>query len=227
MISASPKRKRGPDLPLDTQRLAHPFRLDDATDDVESPRTRVSKTFDTLDLHDENEPKSETNSKQQVELSPHSDGGRDQQLLSESRTSSQSCHHINIVTPPKTFQKEDSSFTFTTPSEISSRSKSPPLDGEVSDNFWHDSEITGHDPTDPTDDGYGINGIGFRPTPAIAWSRSQRRKQQLNDLKSREAREARQQRSERRKRFISESEENSVAMDDSPRKSARVRFENG
>ena len=63
---------------------------------------------------------------------------------------------------------------------------------------WHDSEITGHDPTDPSDDGYGINGVGFRPTPAIAHARAQKRKQQVAEWKNREAREARQRRSERR-----------------------------
>lgn len=63
---------------------------------------------------------------------------------------------------------------------------------------WHDSEITGHDPTDPSDDGYGINGVGFRPTPAIAQARAQKRKQQVTEWKNREARDARQRRSERR-----------------------------
>ena len=63
---------------------------------------------------------------------------------------------------------------------------------------WHESEITGHDPTDPSDDGYGINGVGFRPTPAIAHARAQKRKQQVAEWKNREAREARQRRSERR-----------------------------
>jgi hypothetical protein len=228
MIPASPKRKRGPHLPLDTQRPPHHFLFDDGIDDVESPRTKVSKTFDTLDLDGENDsPLTATAKPQQdVELSTHSDHGQDHvQGLPESNfLSGQACEHIaNNLS--KTFQEDDASSAIA--SCISSRSKSPPLDGEISDKFWHDSEITGHDPTDPNDDGYGINGIGFRPTPAIAWSRSQRRKQQLTDLKNREAREARQQRSERRKRFISESDDYSAAMDASPRKSARVRFENG
>jgi hypothetical protein len=81
-------------------------------------------------------------------------------------------------------------------------SRSPPLDGNPEDNpmTWHESEITGYNPTDPDDDGTGINGIGFRPTPAMAWARSQRRKQQLAEYKSREAKEARQRRSERRRK---------------------------
>jgi hypothetical protein len=72
---------------------------------------------------------------------------------------------------------------------------------------WQDSEITGHlaDPsTDPDDDGTGLNGIGFRPTPAIAYARSQKRRQQLNEWKARETREARAKRHERRRRGIGE-----------------------
>ena len=60
---------------------------------------------------------------------------------------------------------------------------------------------TGLEPMSPEssfDDLTGINGIGFRPTPAMAYARVQRRKQQVADWKSREAREARQRRSERR-----------------------------
>jgi hypothetical protein len=103
-------------------------------------------------------------------------------------------------------------------------SRSPPLDGDPEDNpmTWHESEITGHNPTDPNDDGYGINGIGFKPTPAIAWARSQKRKQQLADCRNREAREARQLRSERRR---AESRELSAERAEKvKRKSAKVRF---
>ncbi|MCJ1403354.1 hypothetical protein MMC11_006577 [Xylographa trunciseda] len=46
----------------------------------------------------------------------------------------------------------------------------------------------------------GLNGIGYRPTPAMAYARAQRRKQQVAEWKSREAKEARQRRSELRKR---------------------------
>ena len=70
---------------------------------------------------------------------------------------------------------------------------------------WQDNEITGHlvDPAnDPDDDGTGINGIGFKPTPAMAYARSQKRRQQLNEWKLRETREARARRSERRLRGV-------------------------
>ena len=66
--------------------------------------------------------------------------------------------------------------------------------------WWKDAEITGHDPKDPADDGYGINGVGFLPTPAVAHARAERRKRQVVEWKNREAREARQKRSEMRRR---------------------------
>ena len=77
-----------------------------------------------------------------------------------------------------------------------STTRSPPPTESLT---WQDSEITGHAPTDPLDDGYGINGIGFRPTPAVAYARAQKRTQQVQDWRTREAREARQRRSERRR----------------------------
>lgn len=66
--------------------------------------------------------------------------------------------------------------------------------------WWSDAEITGHDPKDPSDDGYGINGVGFIPTPAVANARAERRKKQVAEWKNREAKEARQKRSDRRRR---------------------------
>lgn len=64
---------------------------------------------------------------------------------------------------------------------------------------WQDTEITGHEiDASADDDGEGINGVGFRPTPAIAYARSQKRKQQVSEWRAREAREARQRRFQRR-----------------------------
>lgn len=83
--------------------------------------------------------------------------------------------------------------------QLRKKSPSPP----PSSLTWQDSEITGHsvDPSqDPDDDGTGLNGIGFKPTPALAYARAQRRRQQVLEWKAREAKEARQKRSERRRR---------------------------
>ncbi|KAK4234748.1 hypothetical protein C8A03DRAFT_18408 [Achaetomium macrosporum] len=70
---------------------------------------------------------------------------------------------------------------------------------------WHDDEITIYDPDDSDDDGTGINGIGFKPTPAIAYARTVRRRQQLAEYRKREEREARAKRSLNRRRGRSSS----------------------
>lgn len=64
---------------------------------------------------------------------------------------------------------------------------------------WHDDEITVYDPDDEDDDGVGINGIGFKPTPAIAYARTMKKRQQLAEYRKREEREARARRSHRRR----------------------------
>lgn len=106
---------------------------------------------------------------------------------------------------------------------LNTRPGSPSLVGEANDLYWIDDEITGHNPDDPTDDGYGINGIGFRPTAGQAYQRSQRRQQQLAEYRSRETREARQRRGERRRTALTESAEPSIGEE----KKARVHFEEG
>ncbi|KAL9109643.1 MAG: hypothetical protein Q9227_005680 [Pyrenula ochraceoflavens] len=122
---------------------------------------------------------------------------------------------------------------FTIKDRPCARNRSPSLDGDPAENplTWHDSEITGHDPKDPNDDGYGINGIGFKPTPAIAWARSQRRKQQVAEYKTREAREARHRRSERRRTEGWEAAvSDATSRDDETektKKAVRVRFDDG
>ncbi|KAI9771487.1 MAG: hypothetical protein M1840_002107 [Geoglossum simile] len=65
---------------------------------------------------------------------------------------------------------------------------------------WRDDEITGVDFDDPDDDGEGVNGIGYKPTPAQAQARIEKRKQQIVEYRSREANEARKRRIERRGR---------------------------
>ncbi|KAM3456787.1 hypothetical protein MY3296_001445 [Beauveria thailandica] len=64
---------------------------------------------------------------------------------------------------------------------------------------WHEDEITVYDPDDKDDDGTGINGIGFRPTPAIAHARSLKRRQQITEYRKREESEARSRRNQRRR----------------------------
>jgi hypothetical protein len=93
---------------------------------------------------------------------------------------------------------------------------------------WKDSEITGHDiDKSGDDDGEGINGIGFRPTPAMEYARRQKRRQQISEWKTREARDARQRRIERRRgggRDRSSSGENFERMEDMRPARRVVRF---
>lgn len=65
---------------------------------------------------------------------------------------------------------------------------------------WQEDEITGHD-IDYTadDDGEGINGIGFIPTPAMVTKRSEGRRRQILEWRARESKEARQRRYDKRK----------------------------
>ncbi|PSR92359.1 hypothetical protein BD289DRAFT_481105 [Coniella lustricola] len=87
---------------------------------------------------------------------------------------------------------------------------------------WHEDEITVYDPEDEDDDGVGINGIGFKPTPAIAYARTMKRKQQLADYRKREEREARARRSHRRRGTPEKLDVSKMSQQDSG--SRKVRF---
>ncbi|KAM0238932.1 hypothetical protein ACHAP5_008508 [Fusarium lateritium] len=63
---------------------------------------------------------------------------------------------------------------------------------------WHEDEITIYDPEDEDDDGVGINGIGFKPTAALAQARATKRRQQMAEYRKREESDARARRSQRR-----------------------------
>ncbi|RFU27247.1 hypothetical protein B7463_g9095, partial [Scytalidium lignicola] len=84
------------------------------------------------------------------------------------------------------------------PSRLNS-SEHPIVDPERASQTWQEEEITGYTVSDPDDDGEGINGVGFRPTAAMAYARAEKRRTQVMEYKNREAREARARRSERRR----------------------------
>ncbi|KAI9789587.1 MAG: hypothetical protein M1835_001555 [Candelina submexicana] len=106
------------------------------------------------------------------------------------------------------------------PSPSSPRKSSP----EPETLTWREDEITGHNPDDPDDDGYGLNCIGFKPTPAIAYARTQHRKQQILEWKTREAREARQKRSDRRRGAVESNKAGMLSEIEASRR--KVRFDN-
>ena len=101
--------------------------------------------------------------------------------------------------PPNRTFKRSGTPPFPTPTTTAATSTPPATDPLPSSLTWHDSEITIYDPDDSDDDGTGINGIGFKPTPAIAYARTVRRRQQLAEYRKREEREARAKRSLRRR----------------------------
>ena len=90
---------------------------------------------------------------------------------------------------------------------------------------WHEDEITVYDPDDSDDDGTGVNGIGFKPTAAVAHSRTVKRRQQLVEYRKREEREARAQRSRRRRGSPSPS--GLLEMRERANERRRVRFMEG
>ncbi|KAH8816648.1 hypothetical protein F5884DRAFT_853083 [Xylogone sp. PMI_703] len=98
-----------------------------------------------------------------------------------------------------------SSFKSAPKSRPKKRSGTPPpserpiIDPERASQTWQEEEITGFTISDPDDDGEGINGIGFRPTAAMAYARAEKRRAQVLEYRNREAREARARRSERRR----------------------------
>ncbi|KAL8951894.1 MAG: hypothetical protein Q9222_002169 [Ikaeria aurantiellina] len=224
-IFTSPKRKRQADDPFDAALAPSPTRLRTsnlshcpAAGEVDlsgdkSPRSTIAGHFQNLDLTGcafdfgkaMDQPlslrrttsqvvnsTSSQDSLESIELSPqrpHASALRSPQLNPSQKST------IIPLEIPETPRLKPTTNISPIPSPIP-RSKSPPPRYL----WWADTEITGHDPTDPADDGYGINGVGFLPTPAMANARAERRKKQVAEWKSREAKEARQRRSEARRR---------------------------
>ena len=189
----------------------------------DSPRTAVAGRLQSLDL--------ESEARSGFEATETDDRKRARMDEMNNCPTSSACPPSEQHGESRGTRLDQVEFTFrhsdAMPAETSStaalntRPGSPSLDGEQNDLYWIDAEITGHDPDDPTDDGYGINGIGFRPTASQAYQRSQRRQQQLAEYRSRETKEARQRRGERRRAAFAENAESSSGE---PKKT-RVHFE--
>lgn len=64
---------------------------------------------------------------------------------------------------------------------------------------WREDEITIFDPNDADDDGTGVNGVGFKPTPELAHARVMKRRLQMAEYRKREESEARALRNQRRR----------------------------
>lgn len=114
-------------------------------------------------------------------------------------TPPKSSHGPHEEQPVPMSQPEPTTSTGSSSSSIPKSSSVPPSPPLTL--WWTTPEITGHTASDPLDDGYGINGIGFIPTPAMASARAERRRRQVREWKEREARDARVRRGERRRRL--------------------------
>ncbi|KAI1981633.1 hypothetical protein LOZ55_000655 [Ophidiomyces ophidiicola] len=170
---------------------AEVFSPDEVSVAGNSPQVVVTGRLQGLDIH------GKANQEQSAVAQPQTP--RSEPLSSE--------HRLMNETPAKrsntrSTNKNDSSSSSKNPSSSQrKRRKSPPLTTAPAENplTWHDSEITGYDPMDPDDDGYGLDGIGYKPTAAVAWDRERYRERQIQDWKSREACEEREKRRERRR----------------------------
>ncbi|KAK4143465.1 uncharacterized protein C8A04DRAFT_12364 [Dichotomopilus funicola] len=147
-----------------------------------------SETIANTSTHDDDDNDSSTTSTTAPSLAPPTPPPVTAEPVSQSRNRSSK---KRAGTPPFLSAKLNTTKTSTTPSNIVD-----PLRASLT---WHDDEITIYDPDDSDDDGTGINGIGFKPTPAIAYARTMRRRQQLAEYRKREERDARAKRSMRRR----------------------------
>ncbi|MCJ1477059.1 hypothetical protein MMC13_005730 [Lambiella insularis] len=197
----------------------------------ESPRTTVAGQMQALRLgHELASPLAETQSPERpvsIKASHAFQNGAERPRISSSSDTTASEIHPSFadaaVTPPRIPSTPRLKPVTPSPARTISplpraRRKSPPppprspspspLPDSLGTEFLSTSELSRSSNSPPPSppsalevENLGLNGIGFRPTPAMAYARAQRRKQQLAEWKSREAREARQRRSElRRKR---------------------------
>ncbi|KAL9600986.1 MAG: hypothetical protein Q9219_002808 [cf. Caloplaca sp. 3 TL-2023] len=212
---ASSKRKRDPNEPSEFAIIPSPTRLrtsdlspsavvpDEEVNGDRSPRSTVAGRFQNLDLTScgfdfgraMEKPVSSSRTvadSQDSQLSSSQASVESTESTPVTFGSKAAVSHPEI---PETPRLKPTTSLSPAPSPTSRSRSPPPLSL-----WWADTEITGHDPKDPADDGYGINGVGFLPTPAMASARAERRKRQVAEWKSREAKEARQRRSEARRR---------------------------
>ena len=233
----SPKRKRSISA-IDTSPSVVRLRTTDPLDQTTfendfasegSPRTAVAGHLQNLDLDRQHQSTTPDLSRPFGEdMTPNSGSGADEETEDHNLIHSQGSDNTPIRAATGTFDRQNTTLqkfpteipetprmypivpTSTGPPPSRTSNKSPiPSSSTL---WWTDQEITGHNPTDPTDDGYGINGVGFIPTPAIANARAERRKRQVAEWKNREAKEARQKRSDRRRRKEAEAENLAAAV---------------
>ncbi|EGX96365.1 hypothetical protein CCM_01021 [Cordyceps militaris CM01] len=228
MASSSPpfqtpsKRKRGQETPLTPLKFTFSLSQEDAVEDGgNSPRTAVAHRFKGLDLQsgggggvagDDADVADELLPKRQKPNDPMTDvsdaavvfGGPGPETIADDERLGAACRLPE--SPTKTAAGTTSLLQDVARQDAHDSAGDGDDGGEphIVDPVraaltWHEDEITIYDPDDKDDDGVGINGIGFRPTPAIAHARSLRRRQQITEYRKREESEARARRNQRRR----------------------------
>lgn len=180
----------------------------------ETPEARTSQPYSAADPTAQEPPLAPTNDNSQTpQLNTTSQFVLDQALFTSSPRPSPaklsrpfptaSNRHLEVL-KPKGRKRAGTPPLVSTGAKGGGAEQPKDADAEIVDPIraaltWHEDEITIYDPEDEDDDGVGINGIGFKPTPAIAYARTMKRRQQLAEYKKREEREARARRSLRRR----------------------------
>lgn len=176
----------------------------DLPDVSDSPRAHVARRFNSLSLR-QGRPESPSPSKRiRLTNTSAASSAEDYDATIMPASSSQDPGSYAFEEEPVqdlTNQPNDSSVRMLDGTRLK-RMRSPPVPDDAGFTpTWRQTEITGHHiDTAAGDDGEGINGVGFLPTPQTVYARQQKRKQQIRDWKAREAREERQRRHDRRQK---------------------------
>jgi hypothetical protein len=200
---------------------AHTLQTDPLLTGASSPRTVVADKFKNLALRGHGVPAlsfgQDGVERKRIKLDGMDGfeeelGGKEEDVWKSRNMNAHTKRTVDFQSHPSSSPEEipetPQQYASTLPARIEVKSPPPALQRDhipsthkidLSALTWQDSEITGHLALDPDDDGYGINGIGFKPTPAQIYARSQRRRQQVMEWRNREAKEARQRRAEERK----------------------------
>ncbi|KAI9830415.1 MAG: hypothetical protein M1826_004838 [Phylliscum demangeonii] len=242
---ASPKRKRetpnlysSPSAPHSPPRKPEHHDSDAAPAHVtDSPRSKVLRQLEVLQIAGEGVPKLDwakelSRGAQEEKLGQSEGKGDSSQIGAVQREDSQGERStLDFRLPEPVFTERSGSTALLLPERDRDRDRYPdegvflPMsDSQLAKGDHHvrkDHEITGHRRDGPDDDGEGLDGVGFIPTPAVAYARTERRRKQIQEYRSREAREARRLRSERRRGEILEQADAAATIRHEDR---RVRF---
>ncbi|PTB77443.1 hypothetical protein M440DRAFT_65465 [Trichoderma longibrachiatum ATCC 18648] len=245
-VNATPKRKRGAHFSVSPLTFSFDLSAASPSEEAGSPRSStvvhrfrglalgnggsVVEAADEMDVESDASARkrhkpdpeahamAEMQQPPQPEMQPKLPGEADVAASSMNRTAETQARKKRAGTPPLRFKKgnpQDGQSDADDEAEVAD-----PLRASLT---WHEDEITIYDPDDKDDDGTGINGVGFKPTPALAHARVMKRRQQMAEYRKREENEARNKRMQRRRGELALS----ARRDRKSPPSRRVRFMDG